>query len=161
MAAHHEQAVEMAVILRDRSNDELLRTIALDMILTQQAQIGQMHGWLAVWGQPLSGGGPPMGGQGEMMGMATYDDILKLQSLPPADMETHFLQLMIRHHQGGVIMAQVALRQTDRPEVVRLATAIDDAQQSEIKAMEDLLQSRGAPLPAPLEPMPGDHSMHS
>jgi len=157
MGAHHEQAVEMALILRDRGADEELRTIALDIILTQQAQLGMMQGWLAVWGLPIGGPEAPMGGQGEMMGLASYDDIQQLQTLPPSEMETRFLQLMIRHHQGGVMMAQEALRQTDRPEVVRLATAIVNAQESEITAMEDLLRSRGAPLPEPLEPMP-EHS---
>lgn len=159
MGAHHEQAVEMAVIVRDRGNDETLRTIALDIILTQQAQLGMMQGWLAVWGLPVNGPGAPMGGQGEMMGMASYDDILQLQTLPPTDLEIRFLQLMIRHHQGGVMMAQEALQQTDRPEVVRLATSIVNSQQSEIKAMSDLLQSRGAPLPEPLTPMPGHTGM--
>lgn len=60
---------------------------------------------------------------------------------------------MIRHHQGGVFMAQEALRRTNRPEVVRLATAIVAGQQSEIDYMTDLLARRNAkPLP-PLEPM--------
>ena len=156
MSAHHDQAVEMAVIVRDRGVDQELRTIALDIILTQQAQVGMMHGWLGVWEQPISGSGAPMGGQGEMMGMASYEDIKSLMSLPPAEMEVRFLQLMIRHHQGGVMMAEEALRQTDRPEVVRLATAIVNAQQSEITAMEEMLKARGAPLPDPVQPMP-DH----
>src|SRR3712207_6318982 len=49
MMAHHEQAVEMALLIRERSADEELRQLALDIALTQQAQIGQMQGWLAVW----------------------------------------------------------------------------------------------------------------
>jgi uncharacterized protein (DUF305 family) len=157
MAAHHTQAVEMALILRDRSNDEELRRFALDILLTQQAQIGQMDGWLAAWGLPLSGLQPPMSGMGEMMGMATRKQINELQTLAVSNAEVSFLQLMIRHHQGGVIMAQAALRQTNRPEVVRLATAIVAGQQSEIDYMTDLLARRGAePLP-PLEPMPMNH----
>jgi uncharacterized protein (DUF305 family) len=160
MGAHHEQAVEMALILRDRGVDEELRTIALDIVLTQQAQVGQMQGWLAVWGQPIAGSGAPMGGQGEMMGMASYEDIQSLQALPPRDMEIRFLQLMIRHHQGGVLMAREALRQTDRPEVVRLASAIANAQQGEITTMEDLLKARGASLPEPIEAMPNHSGAH-
>lgn len=62
MVAHHQQAVEMAYILRERSANEELRRFALDIFLTQQAQIGQMQGWLAAWGQPLSGPEPVMGG---------------------------------------------------------------------------------------------------
>lgn len=157
MAAHHQQAVEMAFLLRERSTDEELRRFALDILLTQQAQIGQMQGWLAAWDQPLSGPQPVMGGQAEMMGMASREQVNELQTLPVAEAEVAFLQLMIRHHQGGVMMAQEALRQTHRSEVVRLATAIVNGQQSEIEYMQDMLEQRGAPSPAPLEMKEMDH----
>ena len=156
MATHHAQAVEMALIVRDRSADEELRRFALDIILTQQAQIGQMQGWLAVWGQPLAGPQPDM----QMPGMATQQQVNELQTLPVTAMETSFLQLMIRHHQAGVAMAQAALGQTRRTEVVRLATAIVQAQQSEISYMDQLLKQRGAaPLPMTelMQMAPGSH----
>lgn len=158
MAAHHQQAVEMAFLLRERSTDEELRRFALDILLTQQAQIGQMQGWLATWGLPLSGPQPVMDGQAEMMGMASREQVNELQTLPIAEAEVAFLQLMIRHHQGGVMMAQEALRQSNRPEVVRLATAIVNGQQSEISYMEDLLKQRGAAPLQPVEPMGMEHS---
>lgn len=144
MAAHHGQAVEMALIIRDRSTNDELRQFALDMMLTQQAQIGQMQGWLAAWGRPLSGERAPMNGQGEMMGMATQQQVKDLRTLPVAQAEILFLQLMIRHHQGGVAMARDIEGRTDRPEVARLATAIVQGQQSEITYMEQLLKQRGA-----------------
>lgn len=118
MQAHHSQAVAMALPLRDRSTDPNLRTLALDIMLTQQAQIGQMQGWLATWGLPMSGTEPPMGGMGAMMGMASQQQVNDLQTLPVLQAEVSFLQLMIRHHQGGVAMAQAALRQTRQPAVV-------------------------------------------
>lgn len=153
MAAHHAQAVEMALIARDRSSDEELRRFALDIMLTQQAQIGQMQGWLAAWGRPLTGAQPTM----QMPGMATQQQINQLQTLPVAEMETSFLQLMIRHHQGGIMMAEDTLRQTKRAEVVQLAQAIVNGQQSEIDYMQDLLKRRGAAPPAPAEPMNVEH----
>ncbi len=150
MAAHHEQAVEIALLVRERSTDAELRQLALDILLSQQAQIGQMQGWLAVWGLPLAGAQPPMAGQAAMMGMATQQEVNTLQILPLAEAEISFLQLMIRHHQGGVAMAEVALRQTGRAEVIRLATAIIQSQQSEITYMQRLLNQRGGkPLPPP------------
>src|SRR5687768_5655812 len=45
MIAHHQQAVEMSLILRDRTTDEALGRFALDILLTQQGQAGQMQGW--------------------------------------------------------------------------------------------------------------------
>ena len=58
MQAHHAQAVEMAVLIRDRTDDEEIRQVALDIELTQQQQIGQMYGLLASWGESQSNPNP-------------------------------------------------------------------------------------------------------
>jgi uncharacterized protein (DUF305 family) len=52
MQAHHAQAVEMALLVRERSDDEELRTVAYDILTSQQQQAGQMYGWLVQWGAP-------------------------------------------------------------------------------------------------------------
>jgi uncharacterized protein (DUF305 family) len=156
MSAHHAQAVEMALIIRDRSSNDELRQLALDIMLTQQAQIGQMQGWLNLWGRSIEGATPPMGGHGEMMGMATQDQVAALRTLPVDQAEVSFLQLMIRHHQGGVIMAQQVLTKTSNPVVTRLANAVIQAQQSEITYMTGMLRQRGAAPLAPVQPMQMD-----
>jgi uncharacterized protein (DUF305 family) len=144
MAMHHEQAVAMALVIRDRSADSALRDLALDIMLSQQAQIGQMHGWLAVWQLSLAGSEPPMSGahSPEHMGMATRAQVDSLSTLPIDDAERAFLRLMIRHHTGGVSMAESVLDATKRPEVQRLATAIRNSQRGEITYMEGLLAKR-------------------
>jgi uncharacterized protein (DUF305 family) len=155
MSAHHEQAVEMALTIRERTTDTELRQFTLDMLLTQQAQIGQMQGWLAVWGQPLAGAEPPMAGHGSMMGMASQEELNSLRELPVADAEAQFMRLMIRHHEGGIMMAQEALATTRQPQVVRLAQSIIAGQQSETAYMREWLTSRGFEAPAPMPAM--DH----
>ena len=152
MEAHHQQAVDMALTLYTRSTDENLRIVALDIILTQQTQMGQMQGWLAVWGQPLAGPVEPqstssmpghaMTGDAAMPGMATQEQVNALSTLPLGDAERSMLELMIRHHQGGVTMAQEILGETDRPEVVHLAQAIVTSQQSEIQTLQAMLAAR-------------------
>lgn len=151
MEAHHQQAVAMALPIYQRSTDEELRMVALDIILTQQTQIGQMQGWLAVWGQPLAGPvepphAPTMDDHAmmnpSMPGMATQEEVNALSTLPVPDAERAMLQLMIRHHEGGVTMARTALTQTDRPEVLRLAQAIVTSQQREIQTLEAMLAAR-------------------
>lgn len=157
MTAHHDQAVEMAIIMRERTTDAALRPIMLDMILTQQNQIGQMNGWLALWGRPLVNGAP-MQGHGAMMGMATQEQVNALATLPVAEAEVSFLKLMIVHHLGGVAMAQQTLTETTQPDVVRMAESIVVSQQSEVAVMEGMLRERGAEVPdiAPMT-MPMDH----
>ena len=160
MMAHHEQAVDMAFILHDRTSNAELRQFTLDLVLTQQAQIGQMYGWLSVWGLPITGAQPPMQGMGRM-GMATAEQVNSLRTLPVDQAEITFLQLMIAHHQGGVMMAQDALKSSLPPNVQRLATSIVEGQQSEITYMQQLLAERGveptapAPMSTAMPSMPG------
>jgi uncharacterized protein (DUF305 family) len=144
MAMHHEQAVEMALTIRDRSADSILRRLTLDIMLTQQAQIGQMRGWLESWRLSIAGSGPPMSGMHspEQMGMATRPQVDSLTALPIRDAERMFLRLMIRHHQGGLAMAEAAVASSARPEVRRLATAIVASQRGEIAYMERLLGAK-------------------
>lgn len=144
MSDHHAQAVDMALIMLERSRDPQIRVLAEDIALSQQAQIGRMSGWLDVWGLPATGPAPPMAEMGHrgaaMPGMASGDNMASLQRLPTAEAERTFLRLMIRHHQGGIQMARAFLERGRRPEVRRLAKAMVDAQRAEIAAMEALLR---------------------
>ena len=152
MMVHHAQAVEMAEIVRDRTESDEIRTLASDIALTQQGQIGQMQGWLAVWNLPATGTEPAMSWMGEPMngpmpGMASPDEINELREASPEEADKRFLQLMIPHHQGAIPMSDAVLERTDRPEVKRLAEAISTSQKSEIEMMQEMLQGMGAPLP--------------
>lgn len=79
-----------------------------------------------------------------MPGMASRADVNALTTLRVADAERSFLQLMIRHHQGGVAMAEAVLTRTKRPEVLRIAKSIMASQTGEIAAMRQLLETRTA-----------------
>ncbi|MEF2278082.1 DUF305 domain-containing protein [Deinococcus sp. YIM 134068] len=149
MVQHHGQAVDMATRIRDRSEDATLRTLALDIMLSQQEQIGQMRGWLTLWGRPWGGAGMTAN-HARQMGMATPAELNRLDTLPVAQAERTFLQLMTRHHQGALEMVRPVLNARVRPEVQALARQIDAAQAGEIRLMTRLLTERGAkPLPAP------------
>jgi uncharacterized protein (DUF305 family) len=85
-----------------------------------------------------------------MPGMATASEIAKLQGLTGAASDTYFLQLMIRHHQGGVPMMQYAAEHATSPVVRNFASKMAQSQESEISVMTQMLAERGAqPLPAP------------
>lgn len=151
MGAHHAQAVEIAELLRDRTDDESLRRLASDIALTQQAQIGQMRGWLDIWGRPPTSVDPPMGWMGHehepgqvvtMPGMASDEEIAALTAARGAEAERLFLELMIRHHRGGVEMASYAADHADHDVVRALAGGMVEAQTAEIAQLEELLASR-------------------
>ena len=158
MMLHHAQAVDMATILRDRTDDPQMRQLALDIMLTQQAQIGQMQGWLIVWGYPIASTNPTMAWMGmpvmgPMPGMATPAQLNQLRGLKGDEADGLFMQLMIAHHRGGVAMGEAALSRAKRAEVRALAQAIVNAQTSEITLMQILLEQKGFP------PVPNDKGM--
>ncbi|MCC2319358.1 DUF305 domain-containing protein [Cellulomonas chengniuliangii] len=161
MSAHHAQAVQLAVLVRDRSTDEELRAVALDILTSQQQQIGQMYAWLAMWGLPQAGSQAPMAWMGDghshegstatghaaMPGWVSSADLARLEAADGVDAERLFLQLMIPHHVGGVEMAEEAVERAGQPEVRRLASGIVAAQTKELTVLQDLLDARGGPLP--------------
>ena len=101
MSAHHAQAVDMSVTLLKRASDPGVRILAQDIALTQQAQIGQMSGWLMAWNRPLAGLDSPMAGMNRAaMGLASVSDVRSLENLPPNMAESRYLFLMRQHHLG-------------------------------------------------------------
>jgi uncharacterized protein (DUF305 family) len=159
METHHEQAVQMAGYERDNTANSALHVLAFDIETSQEFQIGQMQGWLDGWGYGRQTSNTPMlwmggtdhvGADGLMPGMASPAEISKLESMHGKALDIFFLQLMIRHHQGGIPMAQYAVDHAKAGYVKTLAAAIVAAQSSEVIAMEQTLRELGgAPLPAP------------
>ncbi len=164
MARHHLQGVEMANIALERSVDPAVRGLAFDIASTQNNQVGRMHGWLALWGYSPTGGdvmswmsgaggahsGHEADASGLMPGMATEEELTTLRSLDGTAFDVEFLRLMMRHHQGGLEMAEYAVEHAETPVVRTLAQAIAESQTAETTLMADMLAARGGtPLPAP------------
>jgi uncharacterized protein (DUF305 family) len=83
------------------------------------------------WGPGMMHGG--MMGNGWM-----GTDLYALQSA--SDFDREFIQQMIPHHQMGVMMAQMVLANSDRPEIRELAQRIIDTQTAEINQMQQWYQ---------------------
>ena len=151
MSRHHAQAVEMAELVNGRTTDPEVGVLARDIALTQQYQIGEMRGWLDGWSlpatsftEPMAWMGMNMGGGAAMPGMATDAEMEALRDASSADVDAMFLELMIRHHQGGVEMATAAASTATTPYVRSLATSIVESQAAEVESMNDLLDRIGA-----------------
>jgi len=84
-----------------------------------------------------------------MPGMATQSEIATLQGLRGVESDIYFLQLMVRHHQGGQPMMQYAAEHATNAVVRNFAQKMADAQDSEVAVMTQMLAARGAvPMPA-------------
>ncbi|MBB5960392.1 uncharacterized protein (DUF305 family) [Saccharothrix tamanrassetensis] len=163
MAVHHLQGITMANTARDKTADPAIRQLAFDIESTQLEQVGRMKGWLTLWGMPeQSVDGTHMkwmdssshhssstgGTTGLMPGMATSEELAKLRSLAGTEFDVYFLQLMLRHHQGGAPMAEYGAKHAGAPVVRTLAENMLKSQSSEGEYMKQLIAERGAtPLP--------------
>ncbi|ODU04173.1 MAG: hypothetical protein ABS81_11565 [Pseudonocardia sp. SCN 72-86] len=152
MTVHHIQAVEMAQVVFRDSPDPQVRALALDIYSTQTAQIGQMQGWLAMWNRPPLPSGGYMGwmghgsgmGMSTMPGMASEEELATLRTMTDlVSREGLFLQLMLRHHQGGASMLSYATENASSPVVTNFAAQALTLQQHEVDVMTDLLRVRG------------------
>lgn len=160
MSTHHVQAITMAGYERDNTTNPALKVLAADIETQQQFQIGEMQGWVDNWGLTVENPGRRMLWMGPeharhvvnglMPGMATPAQMRQLQSMHGTALDIFFLQLMVHHHQGGVVMARFAAAHAQLAYVRNLAQAMVAAQSGEIVQMEQLLrQLGGSPLPPP------------
>jgi len=169
MTVHHEQAVEMAAWVRDHGTDPVVRGLAYDIESTQTAEIGRMQGWLTLWGAapvppgahmtwmmvPPGGhahGAPgssvPAAGMAVMPGMASTQELRALKTASGPALDVLFLQLMLRHHEGGTGMLEHGAEFATVPAVHDLAAQMAAAQAAESDYLRTLLVERGgAPLP--------------
>lgn len=142
MYPHHEQAVEMAAMVDGHTTNQEVIDLATAIEAAQGPEMEQMTTLLARAGQPApdSGAGHMDHGSGRMSGMMSEEQMTELGGKNGAEFDTMWLTMMIDHHEGAVDMAETELSDGQNPETKNMATAIIDAQQSEITTMQDLLQ---------------------
>ena len=145
MIVHHQQAVEMAVLVKDRTNTADLLSIAGRIESSQADEIAFMKAWLSERGEPVED--PMMKGHGEhmhhmMKGMASADQMKALAAAKGVEFDRQFLTLMIAHHEGAVDMVEKLLDEDGTaadPVLYQFVGDIDSEQTTEIKRMDKLL----------------------
>lgn len=147
MIPHHEGAIDMAKLAKERSKLPEILTLSDSIIQSQSDEIDQMKKWYKNWyGSDIAttsddGMGMGMGRgmmQGGMMGGSTSDlEVLRNSS----NFDRSFLQEMIPHHQMAVMMAQMLLQGTSKSEMKELAQNIITAQEKEIEQMRSWLSN--------------------
>lgn len=165
MSTHHNQAVEMAGLALTRTTDAEVRTLAYDILSTQQNQVGRMQGWLQLWNEPAQSVEEHMGWMTEtgghqhgatehtgpvttMPGMASREEIDALRRASSPDLDTLFLSLMLRHHQGGVPMIEYASEHAATTAVRTFSAGMAASQTAESELLTAMLTARGGtPLP--------------
>ena len=143
MIVHHQQAVDMAALVKDRTNREELVAVAGRIDASQADEIAFMRRWLEERGEPVA-----MPGMGHahhtMKGMASPEDMARLATLDGVAFERLFLQLMIAHHRGALDMVDELLRVPGTafdPAQQQFVNDVETDQTAEIERMNALLAS--------------------
>ena len=142
-AASDEQAVEMSDMILAKSDvDQRVLDLAQQIKDAQGPEIETMQGWLQEWGLPSPD--PSMGGMDGMDhggGMMSEEDMTALESATGVEATRLFLQGMIEHHNGAIMMAEMELSNGQNPDVLELAQQVIDGQKAEVTTMQEILDS--------------------
>jgi len=152
MRIHHEQAITMAIVYRGIAAaggeplDTTLRTIALEIHMSQGVEVGRMVQLLRLFGAAETNeSGQVMAWMGHAMpmekmpGLASDADLERLHAARGAEADRLFATLMIAHHEGGVEMARYAAGRAANPEVRALAMSMIKGQTGEINELQSIL----------------------
>lgn len=145
MIVHHQQALDMAMLVKDRTNTEELVAIAGRIEASQADEIAFMKSWLADRGQAAED--PMLKGHGAhmhhmMAGMASPDQLAALAAAKGIDFDRQFLTLMIAHHEGAVEMVEKLLDEDGTaadPVLYQFVGDVDSEQTGEIERMDKVL----------------------
>ena len=137
MIHHHEGAVEMAEMVVKKTQNEELKKFAQKIVDDQKKEIAEMREWREKW---FAGAARAI--NMEMPGMADSmkpmdDGMKKMDAATGKEFDRLFLDMMIPHHDGAVVMSKEALQKSQRAEIKTLANAIIKAQEAEIKQMNE------------------------
>lgn len=163
MHAHHAQAVQMALLVRHRPGAPDIRALADSIAMGQSSEMGLMKGWLTAWGAPIVQVGAAMdwveraqpfrtvddalyasrcrAAQGRMPGQASAEELQAMTAAAGSDWESHFLNLMLKHHRAALDMADFAQRYANTDLVKNFAGALIREQHKEIGWIHNRLNS--------------------
>ncbi|ARU16915.1 DUF305 domain-containing protein [Croceicoccus marinus] len=151
MIHHHYQAIEMVELVRGRTNDEDLLSLASRIEASQDDEIAFMQGWLTERGETAPdpathagmGHGHAMSDRRKAMsGMATPEQMAALAAAKGTEFDRQFLTLMIAHHNGAIEMVDHLLDQSGSaydPVLFNFTTDVTTEQQAEIDGMVGVL----------------------
>jgi uncharacterized protein (DUF305 family) len=145
MRWHHDQAVGMSFLLIGKpaeGSNESLRQVAREIVQSQAFEAGRMAEMLREMEAPVANEtGTAMEWMGmpvpvaQMPGMASPADVAALQAADGRAADELFIRLMTAHHDGGLHMAEDALRRVSSTKVRAFAAGIVDGQTKEIREL--------------------------
>lgn len=132
MIPHHQEAINTArEVLARGGTTPAIRELMESIITAQTAEIESMRTWYKAWY------GTPYTDTGE------YEPMMReLAELEGPALDRAFLEDMIPHHMGAIMMARSIQPHIEHEEIAALTEDIVRTQSAEIEIMQNLLSKR-------------------
>lgn len=137
MIVHHQQALDMAKLVKARTNNAAIVKVADRIEASQKDEMKFMSDWLKDRGEPA-----PMMAMGHdhhnMKGMATPEQMRALEAASGTAFDRQFLALMTAHHQGALDMVEELHKvpgSAYEPVLYEFTTDVENDQKAEIDRM--------------------------
>jgi uncharacterized protein (DUF305 family) len=143
MIGHHAQALEMTALLKTRTGSDDMRKLAHRIELSQADEIKMMQEWLTNRGQTLPDPHAHHHGATLMPGILTQEEMARLAATKGAEFDNLFLEFMIKHHGGALVMVEELFSQPgsgQESEINAFASDVDADQRMEIDRMRAMLE---------------------
>ena len=156
MIVHHYQAFLMSEMAPSRTNNQTILDLAGRIDASQIDEIDFMENWLAERGKSIPD--PTLMGHShhhKMMGMATPEQMNKLEASNSTDFDRLYLNLMIKHHDGAIDMVDRLNEfpgSAYDPQLYEFVTDLENDQAVEIERMNGILISLSDDPRAGLKP---------
>ena len=156
MIVHHYQAFLMSEMAPSRTNNQTILDLAGRIDASQIDEIDFMENWLTERGKSIPD--PTLMSHShhhKMMGMATPEQMNKLEASNSTDFDRLYLNLMIRHHDGAIDMVDRLNEfpgSAYDPQLYEFVTDLENDQAVEIERMNGILISLSDDPRAGLKP---------
>jgi uncharacterized protein (DUF305 family) len=144
MIAHHAQALDMTALLHPRSSRADMQKLALRIEVSQADEIGMMQEWLRSRGQEVPDPSAHQAHGARLMpGMLTAEEMDRLAAAQGAAFDRLFLEFMIGHHEGALVMVKDLLSVPgagQESEIFAFASDVNADQRMEIDRMRNMLE---------------------
>ena len=144
MIGHHQQALEMVALIGDRAGREDMKMLGKRIELSQVDEIRMMQDWLKARGQSLPDPhAHHQHGATLMPGMLTMEEMGKLESAKGVEFDRLFLEGMIKHHGGALVMVRdlfATPRAGQDGDIFAFASDVEADQQMEMDRMGAMLR---------------------
>lgn len=149
---HHALALVLVDLTREADVSPDLQAVADEVLAVHGPEIETLTGWLGDWDLPVpetirdhANAHAEERGEiveipgGDLPGMPDHADVEALEGLEGQAFEQQWLELMIAHHEGAIVLAEEQVESGRFAAAVDLATAVVDTQQAQVERMRALL----------------------